>query len=99
MLKDMEDVESDKIKICDFGLATHVDVKEYLYKRCGTPGYVCPEVVNADANDNNFRVNSKCDSFSAGVVMYLLLSSRPITTSWHHSVSRRHIQRDPQKNV
>ena len=50
MPKDIDEVESDKIKLCDFGLATHVDVKEYLYKRCGTPGYVCPEVVNADAN-------------------------------------------------
>lgn len=75
MLKDMDEVESEKIKLCDFGLATHVDVKEYLYKRCGTPGYVSPEVVNADANDSNFRVNSKCDSFSTGVIMYLLLSN------------------------
>lgn len=74
MLKDMEEVESEKIKLCDFGLATHVDVKDYLYKRCGTPGYVAPEIVNADANDSSFRVNSKCDAFSVGVIMYLLLS-------------------------
>ena len=75
MLKHHTDVSPDNIKLCDFGLATHVDVKEYLYKRCGTPGYVAPEIVNADANDPNFRVNSKCDAFSVGVIMYLLLSS------------------------
>lgn len=74
MLKHQTDVSPDNIKLCDFGLATHVDVKEYLYKRCGTPGYVAPEIVNADANDPNFKVNSKCDAFSVGVIMYLLLS-------------------------
>ncbi len=33
-----------KIKIIDFGLATFVDQKVWLFKRCGTPGYVAPEV-------------------------------------------------------
>jgi serine/threonine protein kinase len=28
--------------IADFGLATEVDIPEYLYVRCGTPGYVAP---------------------------------------------------------
>merc|ERR1711920_351580 len=31
-----------KIRIIDFGLGTFIDQKEYLYKRCGTPGYVAP---------------------------------------------------------
>ena len=28
--------------VADFGLATFADVKEYLFIRCGTPGYVAP---------------------------------------------------------
>ena len=28
--------------IVDFGLATSVDINEYLFFRCGTPGYVAP---------------------------------------------------------
>lgn len=28
--------------IIDFGLATFVDDEEYLYNRCGTPGFVSP---------------------------------------------------------
>lgn len=36
----------DTIMIADFGLATHVHEKVYLYCRCGTPGYVAPEVIN-----------------------------------------------------
>ena len=33
------------VKIIDFGLGTFIDIKEYLYKRCGTPGFVAPEVI------------------------------------------------------
>jgi serine/threonine protein kinase len=31
----------------DFGLAISldVDVKEVFYKRCGTPGYIAPEIL------------------------------------------------------
>ena len=66
-------------KICDFGLATYEDVESYLYKRCGTPGYVSPEIVKADADDKFFRASSKCDTFSAGVILYLLLSRPGLT--------------------
>jgi calcium-dependent protein kinase len=31
--------------IVDFGLATHADVDKYLFYRCGTPGYVAPEII------------------------------------------------------
>ncbi len=34
--------ESLEPVIVDFGLATHADVSEYLFFRCGTPGYVAP---------------------------------------------------------
>ena len=31
--------------IVDFGLATPVDIDKYLFFRCGTPGYVAPEII------------------------------------------------------
>ena len=31
--------------IVDFGLATHADLEHYLFFRCGTPGYVAPEIL------------------------------------------------------
>ena len=68
------DFTPENFKICDFGLATAVKVDSYLYKRCGIPGYVAPEIVKADSNDPNFRATTKCDVFSAGVILYLLLS-------------------------
>ena len=31
--------------IVDLGLAEYTDAKQYLFTRCGTPGYVAPEVL------------------------------------------------------
>jgi len=32
--------------IIDFDLATNVDIPKYLFYRCGTPGYVAPEIIS-----------------------------------------------------
>ena len=31
--------------LIDFGLSSFDWVKEYLYRRCGTPGFVAPEII------------------------------------------------------
>jgi len=36
--------------IVDFGLATNADVPHYLFFRCGTPGYVAPEIIELTEN-------------------------------------------------
>ena len=36
----------DELKIVDFGLATSLDAETYPYPKCGTPGYVAPEIAN-----------------------------------------------------
>ncbi len=59
-----QDNDTD-IKIADFGLATFTN-QEFLFKRCGTPGYVAPEVL-ADQ-----KYDYKVDVFSAGVLLYIL---------------------------
>lgn len=61
-------------KICDFGLAMKINSKSYIYKRCGTPGYVSPEIIKADSDTNSFTVTPKCDTFSVGVILYMLIS-------------------------
>ena len=37
---------SEKIVLIDFGLAEDIDSPGYLFPRCGTPGYVAPEIAN-----------------------------------------------------
>ena len=62
----------EEVSIIDFGLASFVDVKKYLYKRCGTPGYVAPEILSYKDVERSEFYNAKCDLFSAGVIFYML---------------------------
>ena len=75
ILKEKGDLQYATLKLVDFGLATQCDVPEYLFKRCGTPGYVAPEIINAPSNEN-IHYTSKCDVFSAGIILYILLTGK-----------------------
>jgi len=59
--------------IADFGLAVFTEDEPYAYYRCGTPGYVAPEIIHMRENK---RVKVSCDIFSAGVIMHVLLTNR-----------------------
>jgi serine/threonine protein kinase len=54
------------LKLADFGLAEYVNQKQHLFKRCGTPGYVAPEILD------DMPYDTKVDIFSAGVILYIL---------------------------
>jgi len=56
--------------IADFGLSTRSDVGKFLFVRCGTPGFVAPEVINM--KDPNAKYSKKCDIFSLGILFHLL---------------------------
>ena len=57
--------------IVDFGLSTNVDVPQYLFFRCGTPGYVAPEILEGTPYDE------RADMWSVGVILYILLGGYP----------------------
>lgn len=59
------------LKIADFGLASFITKGEYLFLRCGSPGYVAPELLE----DKGYH--QKADIFSAGVIFYVMLTGRP----------------------
>ena len=57
--------------IADFGLAGFLtEENPKLYERCGSPGYVAPELL-AD-----YGYNCSADIFSVGVIMYVMLTGR-----------------------
>ncbi|CAK82004.1 unnamed protein product (macronuclear) [Paramecium tetraurelia] len=64
----------ESVVIADFGLATYVNEPVYLYCRCGTPGFVAPEVINI--KDMKSKYSSICDIYSLGLVFYLLLTGK-----------------------
>jgi len=68
-------IEANCFKICDFGLAMKEGANSFIYKRCGTPGYVPPEVVRASSESSEFIFFSKkWDTFSVGVILYMLIT-------------------------
>lgn len=61
--------------IVDFGLSTNVDLPEYLFFRCGTPGYVAPEIMRLT---QSIHLEPTCDIFSLGAIFHLLLTNKPL---------------------
>lgn len=59
------------VKLIDFGLCCPFERGMKLAKAAGTPYSVAPELVTAPV-----QYDQKCDSWSAGVVMYILLSGK-----------------------
>jgi len=60
------------LRIADFGLASFLKQDELLKLRCGSPGYVAPEILE----DTGY--NESSDIFSAGVILYVLLTGRQV---------------------
>ena len=52
-----------------------MNIEDVLFKRCGTPGFVAPEVLNFKDNDTALY-NHKCDIFSLGAIFYCLLARK-----------------------
>lgn len=59
-----------KIKMADFGMASFVGVDNLVRGRCGTPGFVAPEILRTAVNSG---YGNKVDMFSAGVTLYVML--------------------------
>jgi calcium/calmodulin-dependent protein kinase I len=63
--------EITEVKIADFGLSRMIDQSKMMQTACGTPGYVAPEVLQAQGY--GFEV----DMWSIGVITYILLCGFP----------------------
>ena len=66
-------LETHDIIIADFGLSSFIkkQASEVFFKRCGTPGFVAPEILVYKENQAEFY-NEKCDIFSAGIIFFIL---------------------------
>lgn len=63
------DIENH-LKVIDFGLSQETSVQQILKSKVGTAYYVSPEILSGN-------YTSKCDIWSTGVILYVLLSGDP----------------------
>ena len=59
-----------RVKICDFGTSLMVEKGRVQKKIVGSSYYIAPEVLKN-------KYNEKCDIWSCGVILYILLSGKP----------------------
>jgi serine/threonine protein kinase len=58
------------VKIADFGFARHLAIADMAETLCGTPLYMAPELLKFQ------RYDSRCDLWSAGVVLFEMLAGK-----------------------
>jgi calcium-dependent protein kinase len=58
------------LKLIDFGTSNFFSNKNKLSLKIGSPYYIAPEVIKNEYNE-------KCDIWSCGVLLYILLSGKP----------------------
>lgn len=80
--------ESDKKwVVADFGLAAFTN-EAYLYDKCGTMGYIAPEILVE--NNKPQQYTSACDLYSLGVIAYqLIVGSLPFKVEMEGMFDRK----------
>lgn len=71
------DKEQLDVCIADLGLACRMEEKELLGKKCGTAGYLAPEILRG------FQAGPKADIFSLGSIFYNLISGSMLFEGKH----------------
>eukprot|EP00828_Plagiopyla_frontata_P032332 TRINITY_DN42159_c0_g1_i1.p5 TRINITY_DN42159_c0_g1~~TRINITY_DN42159_c0_g1_i1.p5 ORF type:complete len:120 (-),score=11.99 TRINITY_DN42159_c0_g1_i1:354-713(-) len=66
--------EHSQIKLIDFGTSKLVKTNEKLFEFIGTPYFIAPEILKQKKGQG---YSSKCDIWSCGVMLYILLSGYP----------------------
>lgn len=59
------------VMLTDFGLAKHIEKGQKSYSFCGTPEYICPEIINSDGH------NQLVDWWAFGILVFEMLCGFP----------------------
>lgn len=70
--KNQKNSNDKTLKLIDFGLATSHSAPRVLYRQCGTPGFIAPEVFKTSRTNFHSILNSKLDVFSVGIIFHYL---------------------------
>ena len=64
-------ISSENIVLIDFGFSVFMSETPFEFKRCGTPGFIAPEILHLKNNEPMY--GPKCDIFSVGIIWYYCL--------------------------
>ena len=88
LLKSHNSGDEHNVKLADFGIAAHLPKRlvnvssqeqeeaQPFSRLCGSPEYMAPEVIRADRKKKR-GYGPKCDIWSLGVILFILLSGEP----------------------
>ena len=62
-------MEQAVLKIVDFGLADRLPIGSVMHAPCGTPGYMCPEMLTSPATYDH-----RCDVYASGKIFFNVVS-------------------------
>ncbi len=57
--------------VADFGLSAWLDQKRQFFHRCGTIGFIAPEILRAES-ESSIPLTPKADVFGAGCILHTL---------------------------
>lgn len=81
--------ENVQVKICDFGLATHIDDTLSLRSICGTKDYIAPEVAN---RHGSVRLS---DIWAVGVITFsLIFNFKPFQNKYDFEKFHRFLDKE-----
>lgn len=92
LLRSSQKFCENDIAIADFGLSTFQDDSPFLFIKCGTPGFVAPEIANIKHVENNLALNyhQKVDMFSLGITLYyMMFGEMPYKTKAGHEIIKK----------
>ena len=72
LIQSVENKSQYEVKLADLGLSAITPHGELLNFKCGSPGYIAPEVFKGSG------YSYKADIFSLGAVFFKLITSRPL---------------------
>lgn len=70
---------TETLKIIDFGLVadtTDLTLNSLMQDKCGTIGYLAPELINKKGYDPSDQYDTKVDIFSAGILFFEMINKR-----------------------
>lgn len=63
----------ENLKLIDFGFSYEKSEKNPISVKCGTPGFIAPEILNTVPNNVSQVLDSKVDVYSTGIILYHML--------------------------